>query len=90
MPEGGFGRQDSSVIDEGSRHWGGGSGHVTDLSSQEIERATDAQGALVEDVSVDHGGADVLVAQEFLDGPDVLARFEQVRGEAVAIMPSSA
>jgi len=49
-----------------------------------IERAADAEGAAIEDVGVDHGGRDVAVAQKLLDGPDVVAGFEQVRGEAVA------
>jgi len=31
----------------------------------------DAGGASVEDVSVDHGGGDVAVAEELLDGADV-------------------
>ena len=33
---------------------------------------------------VDHGRRDVLVPQEFLDGPDIVARFEEVGGETVA------
>lgn len=32
---------------------------------------------------VNHGGADVGVSEQFLDGADVLAVFQQVRGEAV-------
>ncbi len=35
-------------------------------------------------MGVDHGGFDVAVAQEFLDGADVVAGFEEVGGEAVA------
>src|SRR5688500_16314834 len=49
-----------------------------------VEGALDASGAAVEDVGVDHGGGDVFVAQEFLDGTDVVAVFEEVGGEAVA------
>ena len=49
-----------------------------------VEGAADAGGAAVEDVGVDHGGRDILVAQELLDGADVVAVLEQVGGEAVA------
>ena len=37
----------------------------------------------MQDVGVDLGGFDVFVAEEFLDGADVVAGFEQVGGEAV-------
>ncbi len=33
---------------------------------------------------VDHGGGDVAVAEELLNGPDVLPGFEQVGGEGVS------
>ena len=49
-----------------------------------VEGAHDAQRAAVDDVRVDHRGADVLVAEQRLDGADVRSGFEQVRGEAVA------
>jgi hypothetical protein len=49
-----------------------------------VEGAADAGGAAVENVGVDHGGRDILVAQQFLDGADVVAVLEQVGGEAVA------
>src|SRR5512141_910545 len=48
-----------------------------------VERADDSERAAVDDVRVDHGGPDVLVAEECLDGPDVGARFEEVGREAV-------
>ena len=41
-------------------------------------------GAAVEDVVVDHGGLEIVVAEEFLGGADVGAIFEQVRGDGVA------
>lgn len=34
-------------------------------------------------MSVDHGGADVFVAEEFLDGANIVSGFEQVSSEAV-------
>ena len=52
-----------------------------------VERAAHAEAAAVQDVRVDHGRADVLVAQQLLDGPDVVPGLEQVRGEAVAVIP---
>ena len=35
-------------------------------------------------MGVDHGGGDVAVAEELLDGADVVAAFEEVGGEGVA------
>ncbi len=43
-----------------------------------IERAPDTEAAAVEDVGVDHGRTDVAVAEELLDGSDVVARFQEV------------
>ena len=40
--------------------------------------------ASVEDVGVDHGGFEAFVAEEFLDGADVLAGLQEVGGEGVA------
>jgi hypothetical protein len=41
-------------------------------------------------VGVDHGGLHFGVAEQRLHGADVLPRLQQMRGEAVAVMPSSA
>jgi hypothetical protein len=38
----------------------------------------------VQDVGVDHGSRDILVAQEFLDGSDIVASFEQMRSKGMA------
>jgi len=46
--------------------------------------ASDACGAQVEDVGVDHGGADIAVAEELLDGPDVMVVLQQMGGEGMA------
>jgi hypothetical protein len=40
--------------------------------------------APAEDMGVDHGGGHVSVPQELLDGPDVLAVLQQMRGEPVS------
>jgi hypothetical protein len=48
-----------------------------------VEGAADGEGATIEDVGVDHGGGDVAVTEELLDGADVVARLEEVGGEAV-------
>jgi hypothetical protein len=45
-----------------------------------VQWAADGETAPVEDVSINHGGFDILVAEEFLDGADVVAIFEQVSG----------
>lgn len=49
-----------------------------------IDWALDAEGAAVEDVGVDHGRADVSVAEEGLDGSEVGAVLEEMGCEGVA------
>jgi hypothetical protein len=50
-------------------------GRESSVSCREnaVGRASDGTWAPVQDVCVDHGGADVLVAEEFLNCPDVMA-----------------
>ncbi len=48
------------------------------------QRAAHRQAAALEDVGVDHGCLDILVSQEFLNGPDVIAIFQEVGGEGMA------
>ena len=43
---------------------------------QSVGRAADAEWATVQDMSVDHGGSDVVVAEQFLNRADVMATFE--------------
>ena len=43
--------------------------------------AADGEGSAVEDMGVDHRGADVVVTEELLHGADVVAVFEEMRGE---------
>ena len=43
----------------------------------------DATWTTVENVGVDHGCFGVRVPQQFLDGPDIVATFQQVCREAV-------
>jgi hypothetical protein len=54
------------------------------LQAQSIQRAADAAAAAIQDVRVDHGRPDVAMAEQFLDGADVVAVFEQVRGKRTA------
>jgi len=49
-----------------------------------VEGAGDAEGAELGDVGVDHGGSEVLVAEEMLDRADGLAGEEEFGGEGVA------
>jgi hypothetical protein len=39
---------------------------------------------------VDHRRRNILMSQEFLNGPDIRPAQQQVRREAVPVMPSSA
>jgi len=48
-----------------------------------VERAPHTISALVEHVRIDHRRAHVAIAEQFLDCPDVVPRFEQVGGEGV-------
>ncbi len=45
---------------------------------------SDSGWAPIEHVRVDHGGAHIPVAEELLDGPDVVIVFQQVGSEGVA------
>jgi len=59
-------------------------GDVDQQQASAVEGAHDAERTAVDDVRVDHRRADVLVAEQGLDGADVRPGFEEVRGEAVA------
>ena len=50
----------------------------------QIERTANTEGALIENVGIDHSGFEVFVPEEFLDGADIIAIFEQVGCEAMA------
>jgi hypothetical protein len=49
-----------------------------------IQRRTHPQAGLFHDVSVNHGGRDVFVSEEILEGADVRAGFQKVGGKTVA------
>jgi len=40
--------------------------------------------SFVQDMGIDHGRADVFMAEKFLDGADVVARFKQMRGKGMS------
>jgi hypothetical protein len=48
-----------------------------------IKWTADAAGAAIENVGVDHDGAYVVVSEQLLDGADVLAVFQHVRGKGI-------
>ena len=50
--------------------------------SSAVQWAADTAGTSVEDVRVDHAGRNVAVAEQLLDGPDVVSVFED-RGREV-------
>ena len=43
-----------------------------------VDGAADGDAALVEDVGIDHGGAHILVAEQFLYGTNIIAGFEKM------------
>jgi hypothetical protein len=51
-----------------------------------IEGTTHALSATLKDMRLDHGGADALVAQEFLNGANIIAIFQQMGREAMPLM----
>jgi hypothetical protein len=53
-------------------------------SSASIKRAANTKPALVEDMGVNHGGFDIFMTEQFLDGADVVAVLEQVGGKTMA------
>src|SRR5262249_11458150 len=53
-------------------------------ASEAIERAFHPGAGLAQDVSVDHGGGNVLMPQQFLDGANVSATLEGMGREAVS------
>jgi hypothetical protein len=48
-----------------------------------VEGAANAAGASIQDVGVDHRGADLLVAKQLLDRADIIASFQKVGREGV-------
>jgi len=48
-----------------------------------VQRAPNGEATGVQDMGVDHGGADAAVAQKFLDGTDVVSVLQKVGGEGV-------
>ena len=62
------------------RPWVGMAERGRGRSRLAIQGAFNGQAAAVKDVGVDHGGLDVLVAEQLLDGADVVAALEQVGG----------
>ena len=55
-----------------------------------IQRAGHALATLLDHMGVNHRGGYIRMTQQFLDGADVRASLQEVRGEAVPVMPSSA
>ena len=52
--------------------------------TRDIKQANDTTTAAIENMGVDHRGFDIFVAEEFLDGADVVAALQEVGGEGVA------
>ena len=47
----------------------------------DVQGAGDAEAGFLEDMGVNLGGGNVGVAEEFLDGADIVARLEEVGGK---------
>ena len=69
---------------KGSDEWRISAGYPENGSGN-IGRADDAQAAPVEDMGVPLGRSDVAMPEQFLNRADIIAAFQKVSGEAVAI-----
>ncbi len=49
-----------------------------------IERTAHAEAGFIQNMGIDHGGGEVFMAEQFLDGADIVAVLEQMGGEAMA------
>ena len=50
-------------------------------NNQPVCRAPDSFSSAIQDVSINHRGANVAVPQKLLHGPDIISVLEQMRGE---------
>jgi len=57
---------------------------------ESIRRASDSFPTSIQNVGVNHRSRHLPMPEQFLNGPDVVAIFQKMRGEAMALMPSSA
>jgi hypothetical protein len=55
-------------------------------SSSWVERTTNPLAASLQHVRVAHRRTDVFMAQEFLDGPDIIAIFQQMGSKRMATL----
>ena len=53
------------------------------IDLQLVQGTVDAFASLVQDMRVDHGRANVLVAKQFLNGTDVVTGLKQMSGEGM-------
>ena len=54
----------------------GHSGWKPRLLDKLIQRAADGEAAAIQNVRINHGGLDIFVAEEFLDGANIVTRFK--------------
>jgi hypothetical protein len=54
------------------------------MDSGEIQRTGRARSRTLHDMEIDHGGGDIGMAEEVLDGPDVGSGFEKMRRKRVS------
>ena len=62
---------------QANRKWGKG------LCLSVVQGGFDRQAAALQDMGVDHGGADIFVTKQFLHGTDIIPILEQVGGKGV-------
>jgi len=57
---------------------------------EQLQRRSGAGQLVLRQVEIAHGGRDMAMAEQPLDGMDIYAGLQQVRGEGMATMPSTA
>jgi hypothetical protein len=54
-----------------------------------VKRRFDSESTTLEDVGVDHGGFDIFVSEQFLDGTNIVTVLQKLGGEGMPFMESS-
>jgi hypothetical protein len=67
-----------------------GCGRVRGSGSKAVRRASHAPPSSIQDMGVDHGGLDIVVAEQLLDSADVVAVLDQMRRKGMSLMPGPA
>ena len=74
----------SCRIDWPRRNWRCAAASANERGWLKLKRRAHAFAAAIQHMSINHGRADIFVTQQFLNGANIISRFEQMRSEAMA------